>query len=336
LIAAQSLADAILTTHAGSLGGADAPGDAVQRAGIEATELTSTGLAVVRIARSGEWPGAVIKIAMTPAAGLALERENAALGALRREDRLETWLELIPRTLAQGRIDGRPYRVDRVLPGRPAVDQLASAGLRRRLLNAAAGAIDTLHRRTARILRTDVAEPWVDVHIRELTQHAVRRRLLTSHLELLRDELRATLAGQAFSAGWIHGDYWLGNVLWGGDDSATAAPVGIIDWENSGACELPMHDFFHLVLYTRRLVTRRELGHIVRDLLQGAEWTGAERRFLDRFGGWERCGSLSERHLLLLYWLRHVAMHARQQSLPGGYRYRVWEQRNVFPVLVSL
>jgi hypothetical protein len=36
---------------------------------------------------------------------------------------------------------------------------------------------------------------------------------------------------------------------------------------------------------------------------------------------------------LLLYWLRHVALHARQQSQQVGYRYRLWERRNVEPVL---
>ncbi len=335
LIALQGLAETILTTHAESLSDTGAASGAVRRGGVQATELTSTGLAVVRIASSGDWPGAVIKIAMTPAAGLALERENEALSALRREDRLGSWLELIPRAIAQGRVDGRPYRVDRALPGRPALDQLSSATVRRRMLNMAAGAIDALHRRTATILRRDVAEAWVDAHIRELTR-PMRRRLLTSHLELLRDELHDALAGQAFSAGWIHGDYWLGNVLWGEAGPAAAAPAGIIDWEASGANELPMHDFFHLVLYTRRLLTGRELGHIVRDLLKGDEWSGDELRFLDRFGGWHRCGSLSERHLLLLYWLRHVAVHARQQTPPTGLRYRAWEQRNVLPVLASL
>ncbi|MBV9799479.1 MAG: aminoglycoside phosphotransferase family protein [Solirubrobacterales bacterium] len=335
LIAVEGLAEAILTTHAESLGATAAASGAVRGGGVEATELTSTGVAVVRIAPSGNWPGAVIKIAMTPPAGLALERENEALLALRREDRLGSWLELLPRAIAQGRIDGRPYRVDRALPGHPALDQLSNATMRRRVLNTAAGAIDALHRRTATIVRGNVAEAWVDAHIRELTR-PMRRRLLTSQLELLRDELHDALAGQAFSTGWIHGDYWLGNVLWGEPGPDAAAPAGIIDWEASAANELPMHDFFHLVLYTRRLLTGRELGHIVRDLLIGDEWSGDERRFLDRFGGWHRCGSLSERHLLLLYWLRHVAMHARQQSPPVGLRYRVWEQRNVLPVLASL
>ncbi len=333
MIAAQSLADAILTYHAESLGGA---GGAVRGVGIEATELTSTGLAIVRIAPCGNWPGAVIKIAMTPAAGLGLERENAALEALRREDRLGSWLELVPRAIAQGRIEGRPYRIDHALPGHPALHQLSSATVRRPMLNAAAGTIDALHSRTATILRREVAESWVDAHIRELTRRPMRRALMTSHLELLRDELHDALAGQAFPASWIHGDYWLGNVLWGQAGPGAPTPVGIVDWEASGAYELPMHDFFHLVLYTRRLLTGRELGHIVRDLLGGAEWSSDERRFLDRFGGWHRCGSLSERHLLLLYWLRHVAVHARQQSLPRDYRYRVWEQRNVLPVLASL
>ena len=45
---------------------------------------------------------------------------------------------------------------------------------------------------------------------------------------------------------------------------------------------------------------------------------------------------LSDRHALLLYWLRHAALHTRQQRAPVGYRYRLWERRNLHPVLAAL
>jgi aminoglycoside phosphotransferase (APT) family kinase protein len=326
LIRTRSLAAAILTEHA----------DSLPRAVVEASELTSTGVAIVRITTLRESPGAVIKIAMTPAAGRGLERETATLAALRGDDRLGRWRQLLPRTLGQGSVEGHPYRVDRALAGRPALERLSGTAARRRLLNMTAGPIDVLHRATATTPGDDVRERWVDEHLRELARHAARRRPPASGLARLRDELREALTGQTFSAGRIHGDYWLGNVLWGNAGSMPAAPVGIVDWDASAPLELAVHDLLHLVLYTRRLLTGRELGHIIRDHLLGVRWPEEERVLLARFGGWERWGSLSERHCLLLYWLRHVAMHARQQSSPGGARYRVWERRNILPVLASL
>jgi hypothetical protein len=302
---------------------------------IGAAELTSTGLAIVTVAPPGKSPRAVIKIAMTPGTQRGLARETAALASLHGDERLGTWRDLLPRQLARGSVEGHSYRVDSVLAGRPA-EHVTVTLARRRMLDMAAEVVDVLHRATATTVRGNAGELWVDVHLSELARHAARRWPPASSLELLREELHDALAGRTFSASRIHGDYWPGNVIWGAVDKTHAAPVGIVDWEASAPLELPIHDILHLVLYTRRLVTGGELGHILRDQLRGAQWSEHERVLLDRFGGWGRCGSLTERHCLLLYWLRHVAMHARQQSSPVGYRYRVWEQRNLLPVLTSL
>jgi Phosphotransferase enzyme family len=325
LIRARSLASSILATHA----------DSLPHAVIGATRLTSTGLAIATVRRIGESPRAVIKLAMTPGARRGLARETIALAALRGDDRLGGWRELLPRQLARGSVGGHSYRVDSILAGQPA-EYVTVSTARRRMLHMAAEAADVLHRATAATVGSNVGDLWVDVHLRELARHGPLRRSLVSRLELLREELHDALSAQAFPACRIHGDYWLGNVIWRGVGSARTAPVGIIDWEASAPLELPCHDMLHLLLYTRRQVTGRELGLVIRDQLRGAEWAEDERVFLDRFGVWDRCGSLSQRHCLLLYWLRHVSAHTRQQSPPVGYRYRVWEQRNIVPVLASL
>ena len=44
---------------------------------------------------------------------------------------------------------------------------------------------------------------------------------------------------------------------------------------------------------------------------------------------------MSDRHALLLYWLRHAATHARQQDRGDAYRYRLWERRNVCSVVAQ-
>jgi Phosphotransferase enzyme family len=199
----------------------------------------------------------------------------------------------------------------------------------------AAETIHVLHRSTATTVLGDfgLAGRWVDAHLDELSRHGGRNKPLAGGLERLRDELCDALEGITFSAAWIHGDYWLGNLLFSGEPST---PAGIVDWDAAAPIELPLHDLLHLLLYTRRLVTGEELGQIVRRQLSGGAWSSQERRLLDRYGAWRHDGSLSDRHALLLYWLRHVALHARQQRPPVGYRYRLWERRNVDPVLAAL
>jgi hypothetical protein len=325
LIRARGLASAIVATHA----------DSLPRAVIGPTQLTSTGIAIALVGLIGESPRAVIKLAMTPGAHRGLARETDALAALHGDDRLGGWRDLLPRQLATGSIGGHSYRIDSILAGRPA-EYVTVTSARRRMLHMVAEAVEVLHRTTAARVGNNLGELWVDEHLKELARHGALRRSIVSRLELLREELHEALGGQAFSACRIHGDYWLGNVIWGEVGSARGVPVGIVDWEASAPLELPCHDMLHLLLYTRRQVTGRELGQVVRDQLRGAEWSEDERVLLKRFGAWDRCGSLSQRHCLLLYWLRHVAMHARQQSSPAGYRYRVWEQRNIVPVLASL
>jgi aminoglycoside phosphotransferase (APT) family kinase protein len=206
---------------------------------------------------------------------------------------------------------------------------------RGRMLDEAAEAIGVLHRATATTVPGDLslAERWVDEHLSELVAHSGSQRSLASRFECLRDELHEALAGHSFSAGWIHGDYWLGNVLFAGEP---LVPDGIVDWDAAGPIELPSHDLLHLVLYTRRLVTGQELGQILTGQLSGGSWSPEERRVLEGHGAWRQDGSLSDRHALLLYWLRHAALHARQQRPPVGYRYRLWERRNVHSVLAAL
>jgi hypothetical protein len=163
-------------------------------------------------------------------------------------------------------------------------------------------------------------------------RHTQRSRWVTHRLEQLREELCGAVAAGELAAAWIHGDYWLGNLLF----SDVQSPTGIVDWEAAAPLQPPFHDVLHLLLYTRRLVTGRELGQLLYDQLRGEGWSAEERAVVNGHWGWPSSQSLSERHMLLLYWLRHVAGHARQEGSPAGYRYRWWERRNVLPVLAAL
>jgi aminoglycoside phosphotransferase (APT) family kinase protein len=300
---------------------------------VVSAELTSTGVAVAVLAPPDQPPRSVIKMPMTTEALRALERESGELAALHADERLGDWRDLVPRPGASGTVAAQPYRVDSALPGSSVLDQLKDEAMRLRLQAAAADTIHFLHRTTARTVagNSGLAERWIDGPLRDLARHGLRRPF-AYRLERLRDELHSAVSRCALSTSQIHGDYWLGNLLFAGDESA----AGIVDWGAGAPSELPIHDVLHLLLYTRRLVSGEELGKIVRRQLTAGEWPASERRLLERYGAWCHDGSLSDRHALLLYWLRQVALHARQQARPAGYRYRLWEMRNVYSVVAAL
>jgi aminoglycoside phosphotransferase (APT) family kinase protein len=323
----RRLALEIIASHADSLAPLADP------VGVLGANVTSTGMAVMMVGAEGDRPRAVIKVAMTPAAAALLARETTILARLHAEPRLDGWRELLPHPYGRGAVQGRAYRIDSVLPGWPSLSRVSSE-LDYEPLARAVDAIGVLHSSTARVIQADreVLERWVDVHKRELAKHRAPRDTVTRRLERLRDELCEALSGRRFSASWIHGDYWLGNVLFSGHGAATALR-GIVDWETAAALELPLHDLLHLVLSTRRLRSGRELGHVICDQLQRPEWSAQERLLLERHGGWGQERELSQRHSLVLYWLRHAAMHMRQQTRPMQWRCRWWQHRNLLPVL---
>src|SRR6201999_1849101 len=69
-------------------------------------ERASAGVAVVKLARPGAAPFAVLKLAASEAGRRALERETAALNALHADERLGAWRELLPRPRAHGTARG--------------------------------------------------------------------------------------------------------------------------------------------------------------------------------------------------------------------------------------
>ncbi len=290
-------------------------------------QVTSTGMVVIMLAERGHAPCVVLKLPLGTGAARALARETVALEALHAEDRLGSWRRLVPRPLAAGSLDGQPYRLDGVLPGRPMRDSPTSGALRD-----AAHAIGDLQGLTSAELPS-VAERclrWVDLPLQELEQRSGPRGPARLAARRLRRELHAALADWPGAAGVAHGDFWLGNILFDG------SPTGVVDWESWGACELPLHDLLHLLLYTRRSRSRMELGEIVARQLSDGGWSGLERELLSGHEAWCDGDTGLQRPALLLYWLRHAAVHARQQPQRVGYRYRLWEQRNLLPVVAAL
>jgi aminoglycoside phosphotransferase (APT) family kinase protein len=193
----------------------------------------------------------------------------------------------------------------------------------------AADAIGVLHAATA--AETTVGEralvQWVDEPIAELRATAatpLRAGADHAALDRMQAHLREELAGRVLTACFVHGDYWLGNVLAAPDGMIT----GIVDWERAGSPGLASVDLMTLVLTSRVEARRRELGPVVRDLLLGEELAPAERTVLARGPG---AGELEERTVLLLAWLHHAASNLQKRNY---YRAStIWVTTNVEHVL---
>jgi aminoglycoside phosphotransferase (APT) family kinase protein len=302
-----------------------------RRARIVRAELTSTAVAVIILADGGS-PCAVVKVPMTPQAVEGIRRESRTLEALHSDDRLGDFRRLIPRPYASGTALGRHFRVDSALPGTAAVGPIVDEVAMGRLLEAAAETIHILHQRSADSVHGyAVVDEWVGARAVAADTHGALARDRGRRVASLLHGLRSAVSSNTFKVGWVHGDYWAGNLLFDGRH-----PAGIIDWDAATPAELPAIDLLHLLLYGRRLAGAGELGEIVARQLLHDEWSALERRLLVRYAGWGGHGALPPRQALLLYWLRHVAHHERQETRPDGIRHRRWVRRNIRPVLGTI
>ena len=282
---------------------------------------------MVRVQRSGKTV-AFLKMAPSEAGGRRLLREAQMLRELASDPALEWLRPYCPRTLAAGEDRGQAYLVVAPVDGEPALRHLHSAESRDRLLREAGALLDQVRRTTGADIVLGEAElrSWIDLPAVAAISlfSAEEDRQAVARLQAVRGEVRSAMHGVALSTSLIHGDFWPSNLLL---DPGTGAITGIVDWESADRNALPFHDALHLVLYTRKLVARSQLGWEVRRALEGAPWSAAERAVLDP----ATPGGSELRPMLLLYWLRQIAVNLDRQ--PDLTRRRKWRRENVEVVL---
>jgi len=191
----------------------------------------------------------------------------------------------------------------------------------------AASAIAVLHARTGHPAVVDAAllRRWVDERI-DILARATRRR---DAIEALRGRLHAAWAAREVEIGWVHGDFWLGNVM---VDPATGVAAGIVDWEWAARDELPAQDLVYACVHSRMLASGGELGDVVAAMLQEPVWEDAERAM--HSAAHAPVGAAIDPDVLLLVWLRQVAANLVQA--PGLAHNPLWVLRNVVSVLRAL
>ncbi len=271
---------------------------------------------------------AFLKIADSRSGGRRLLREAEMLRGLASEPALE-WLQpYCPRVMAAGDARGKVHLLLSRVEGEPALRDLHGAESRDRLLTEAGALLDRLRRATGTDVVLGEAELGLLIDLPAAAAislfGAPEDRQAAARLDAVRQEVRDQISGVALTTSLIHGDFWPSNLL---VDPATGSISGIVDWESAERHGLPIHDALHLVLYTRKLVARSHLGWEVRQALEGAPWSEAERGILDA----ATPPNVELRPLLLLYWLRQIAVNLDRQ--PGRTRQKAWRRDNVEVVL---
>lgn len=298
---------------------------------------SDTGVAIVPIGPPDGPAQLMIKFADTGPALDALRAQQLRLAGLHADPRLAGWAAMAPRVLHAGLAEAIPYFVETALPGLPASRLVRDTQVRERLLPMAAELIADLQARSGTPGRVDDAllEDWVERPLRAVATTLERRggaagdgRDAHGALKMLGKELRTALAGRDVTIGWMHGDYWPGNILATPDGRRI---TGVIDWDLSSATQLGLHDPVLLIMMTRRLTTGLELGEIVGGLLTDAPLQPVERATFAAAGiqppAWQR----QRRETVLLAWLRFVGHFAPTD----GTRPR-WVRHNLVAVLEAL
>jgi O-antigen/teichoic acid export membrane protein len=297
---------------------------------------TVTDTTVIMIGPQEQTPKAALKLPKTQYAAASLRQATSVLTSLHGDPRLGEWSALLPRILAQGEIAGQPYVVEQMLPGVEASRLFSDPAHCQQIQATAAAAIGEFHCRTAvsAVVDAKMLKHWIDEPL-----HLIRRVNATlpnaarnlEAIDRLAIELRQALAGRTLSLSWIHGDFGPGNILVTPDGSRL---TGVVDWELSRPDEPPFLDLLQLLIATRMLVQRREMGSIVKELLNDTAWTPHERALLDAAQAELPGDKIDTRTLALLCWLRHVA-----SNLTKSTRYAaswLWVTKNVEFVLRSL
>lgn len=296
---------------------------------------TETNVTVLYLGPPGRSPVALAKVATGRATAERVMRNLEHLNALHGDDRLRGRLGAVPHPLAHGADHNRFFTVEQAMAG-----QAASRWALRDgepvfdLLARSVRALTECRRGSYGSRPVDeLVDRWVTTPLDSF------RRILPSRLDDATDRrvghLRSALAeifdDDPQSVGWTHGDYWFGNVLF----TESGGPVtGIVDWDSADPEGLPILDIVGLLLTTRALLARCDLGDVVCAFLAGSGWSRPERQLLEMSEQFSSVKNEAIRALVLLAWLSHVTdvIAKRPEYATSG----PWMRHNVLNPLTAI
>lgn len=282
---------------------------------------------------------AVLKFSASRNGIAALRRNAAALRSLAGDPRLGPHAELLPRMILDDSWGPFFCTAETAVPGIEGRKVLRQGRQVAAAMATVAATLADMHRRTATACRLDNgwARDWIDEPLDIVARTGGNR---AAALALLQAELRDIFVGREVLLGFGHGDVWPGNLFFAVDRPEVDPPrlTGLVDWDTYRSDALVAIDACQLGLALRMERSGEELGSVVRALLHGADWAGEETAIFAAAGLQAELGPDSDpalrRGILLLTWLRHVAMVIGQSEDASSRRF--WLLMNMDLVLATL
>jgi hypothetical protein len=273
----------------------------------------------------------MLKLARTDRGRAALDQHVAAIREIEQDERLSDWQGGVPAVIAVDEIDGKRVVLDQVVDGAPLTGFIHGSRELLTLLEPAAILLADFHRRTAsqRLADDELVGLLVHQPVGTLQAHITDRPGWIEALAVMEARLARELRGKTVTVSRIHGDFAPGNILL---TAAGDSVAGIIDWDQARPLGLPDVDLVFLLLATRMVRQRRELGNVVVSLRKRGVFAEWEQTLLSRHGLNTSLG-LSTSTLVQLAWLHHVASNLSKASTYGNHD--MWLERNVGYVLQS-
>lgn len=295
---------------------------------------TSGDVKVFILTDAKETEVAVLKVPASQKAAQGLQRHVQALSQLHTNADLGEWRKLLPLVLTAAWLPPQAYIIETKLPGVRAERLLFDLSQRDRILEQAARAITKLHQSTAAASVVDdtLIEQWVNGPLRIVEQLVGSGSSKQQAITQLADALRAALLGRRVMTSRIHGDFSPQNVLFHKDGSEVS---GLVDWELSAGQHLSALDLVHLLLSTRMLLERKELGTVLSEILVHPTASTFDAHLLTSYIGPDQQPPVSFQTLALLCWLQHVKRERDMGRFAAYASNAFWIAKNVEAVLES-
>jgi hypothetical protein len=277
----------------------------------------------------------ILYIPKSRIAYLSFEKRKSIMDKLLREAKLGEWRNFLPKMLHEGQCQGQSFWIEKCLPGVSGVELMQGASNHQMVLSSAIDPVSRLHKETTttQIVGDVLLNKWITHPLEEILSSYLmyvfwHRR---SFLRELGKEIEKKLRGHSFAVGWVHGDFWPGNILVNPDNNQV---VGLVDWEDFETDFPPSLDLVNMMVSMRRSKSKKELGAIVVDLLKEGAWYPHEQAIWDSEEEKLDGNYLPLREALLLFWLHHISI-----GLKKSWRYAVnplWVYGNFVTVLKFL
>lgn len=296
--------------------------------------ITRSDVVVLMLSSSpAATPTQVLKLPLTADAERSTTQHRQVVTTLHGMPMLRSFYALVPRALAWGAFEDQIYYLETAIAGEVASDLVRRRAEPASFKHEAVRAIRQLHLGTAqrRVVDTAAFARLAGDDLGSLYQQSERwpvPTLMRDALQSLEALLRRRLVGLDLPFGWIHGDYWPGNML-----VQPGGLSGIIDWDRAMPNQLPLLDILHLLAYVRKMQQRTELGEEIVNYLLPAAFEQPERALIDETLTYYGLPKDAEfwRAASYLYWLRFAAANlARYPRLQTD---TFWLSKNVINVL---